>query len=176
MQQLFQLFFKNATTRSSCMRLRGLRSINLVCCILFIIFLIVVFITIFIISIIHTYVVYYNFVQSYPFSTVPFWKDNRTVNKQPLLPVLKVADVNLSNTTIVITACCRNVRKYLVGFQRNIQAITALFGNYHIYLCESDSHDETLQFLNEWKKNDSDHVRVHTKGWQTRRVSSRKFN
>jgi hypothetical protein len=143
---------------------------------IFIIFIIFTLILIIIISIIRAYIDYNNFVQSYPFSTVPFWKDNRTLSKKPLLPVLKVENVNLSNATIAITACCRNVRKHLVGFQRNVQAIAALFGVYRIYLYESDSRDRTLKFLNEWQKNDSDHVRVYSKGQQRRHVPSRKFN
>jgi cellulose synthase/poly-beta-1,6-N-acetylglucosamine synthase-like glycosyltransferase len=158
------------------MKLRGLRSMNIVCCILFIIFIIFTLIILFIIFIIHTYIVYNNFVKSYPFSTVPFWKDNRTINKKPLLPVLNVENVNLSNATIVITACCRNVRKHLAGFQRNIRSITALFGIYHIYLCESDSSDGTFELLNEWQKSDPDHVRVYSKGHQQWTVVSRKFN
>ncbi|CAF1134108.1 unnamed protein product [Rotaria sordida] len=155
------------------MKLRGLRTINIICLILCIISMIFTLIVIFIISIIHTFIVYNNFVKSYQFSTVPFWKDNRTINQKPLLPLLKVEDVNLSNFTIVIASCCRNVRKNLVGFQQNIYAITALFGNYRIYFGESDSHDGTLNFLNEWRKNDSDHVRVYSSGQQRWLVPSR---
>jgi hypothetical protein len=157
-------------------RRRGFRSINLVCLIVFIIYICICLVTLFILHIIYTIIVYNYFIQSYPFSTVPFWKDNRTINKDSLLPILKIDNVNLSNATIVIAACCRNVRKNLVGFQRNVQAISMLFGNYRIYLGESDSHDGTLSFLYEWQKNDSDHVRVHTKGQQRLRVFSRKFN
>jgi hypothetical protein len=112
----------------------------------------------------------------YPFSTVPFWKDNRTKIYQPLLPILKVEDVNLTNDSIVITACCRNARGHLPGFQRNIQTIAALFGKYHIYMGESDSNDDTLTFLNEWQANDSVHVRVISQGNLRRRGLSRKSN
>ncbi|CAF3436315.1 unnamed protein product [Rotaria sp. Silwood1] len=157
------------------MKLRGLRTINIICLILCIISMIFTIIIICVISIIHTFIVYNNFVKSYPFSTVPFWKDNRTINKNPLIPLLKIEDVNLSNFTIVIASCCRNVKKNLVGFQRNVHAITALFGDYRIYLGESDSHDETLKFLNEWRKNDLDHIRVYSKGQQRWQVPSREF-
>ncbi|CAF2414232.1 unnamed protein product [Rotaria sp. Silwood2] len=155
------------------MKLRGLRTINITCLILCIISMIFTLIIICIISVIHTFIVYNNFVKSYPFSTVPFWKDNRAINKNPLLPVLKVEDVNLSNLTIVIASCCRNVKKNLLGFQRNLHAITTLFGYYRIYLGESDSHDGTLEALNEWRKNDSDHVRVYSTGQQRWQVPSR---
>ena len=128
--------------------------------------------TLLLIPIVHRIIVYRNFAQSYPFSTVPFWEDNRAIYKKPLMPVMKVDDVNLSNATVVIASCCRNVRKKLVGFQRNVQIITALFGNYRIYLFESDSLDGTLEFLNKWQKNDSDHVRIHTKGQLRWRVFS----
>lgn len=175
-RRLFSLFLKGEIIRIPYMRSRGFRSINLTCCIIFIIFIIFTLILILIIPIIRIYIVYNNFVQTFPFSTVPFWKDNRTINKKPLLPVLKVENVNLSSATIAIAACCRNVRKHLVGFQRNTQAITALFGIYRIYLYESDSRDKTLAFLNEWQKNDSDHVRVQSKGNQRWRVTSRKCN
>jgi hypothetical protein len=158
------------------MKLRGLRSINLVCLTLFIISIVLTLTILFITSIIYTIIVYNNFVQTYSFSDVPFWKDNRTLHKQTLLPILKIEDVNLSNATIVIAACCRNVKKHLLGFQRNVRAIATLFGSYRIYFCESDSHDGTLQFLNKWQKNDSDHVRVHTKGQQRWRMFTRKFS
>lgn len=158
------------------MRLRGRRSINLHCLAVLIISICITVVVIFIIHVIYIIIIYNHFVYTYPFSTVPFWKDNRTINKDPLLSVLKVENVNLSDATIVVTACCRNVKKNLVGFQRNVQAITRLFGNYRIYLGESDSQDGTLNFLYEWQKNDSDHVRVHTKGQQRWHVFSRKFN
>jgi hypothetical protein len=156
------------------MRLRGLRSIDPVCLVLCGIYIIWGVIIIFIISLIYTIIVYNIFIRSYPFSTVPFWKDNRTTSKKALLPVLKVEDIKLKNATIVIAACCRNVKKKFSGFQRNVEAIAALFGDYRIYLCESDSGDGTLKLLNEWQKNDSAHIRVHSKGRQ-QHIYSRKF-
>lgn len=158
------------------MKVRGLRTINPCCVTVFISSLILIVLLSFVFSIVRTIVSYNNFLRAYQFSTVPFWQDNRTINKKPLLPSIKVENVNLSNSTIVITACCRNVEKHLTGFQRNIKSIIALFGNYRIYFCESDSNDGTLLFLNQWKANDSDHVRVSTKGQQRWSVFSRKFN
>ncbi|CAF1618951.1 unnamed protein product [Adineta ricciae] len=99
--------------------------------------------------------------------------DDRITSKTPLLPNTEIEKVTLTNSTIVITACCRNVRRNLPGFQRNIQSIAKLFGNYRIYLGESDSDDETLTYLNQWKNNDSDHVRVYTYGQQRWKLMSR---
>ncbi|CAF4605708.1 unnamed protein product [Rotaria socialis] len=155
------------------MKLRGLRTVNVVCLTLCIIAGICFLLVLFVISIIHTYISYNSFVKSFQFSTVPFWKDNRTINASPLVPVIKLEEVSLLNLSIVVVSCCRNVRKHLVGFQRNLQAITALFGDYRIYLGESDSEDGTLTFLNQWRNNDSEHVRVHTKGQQRWRIFSR---
>jgi hypothetical protein len=174
MQQLSLLFHNNEIKRILYIRSRGRRLINLRC-VLFIIFIILVLIIIYINSIIHKYNVYKEFIEIHPFSTVPFWKDNRTTSQKSLLPVFKIEDINLSNSTIAIAACCRNVGRHLVGFQRNVAAITALFGHYRIYLCESDSYDRTLRFLKEWQKNDTEHVRVHSEGEQSQYISSRKF-
>lgn len=157
------------------MRLRGLRTINIFCLSICFISLIFVIFAVFVISFLHTHISYRNFVNSFEFSTVPFWKDNRTINENPLLPIKKIEDVNLSEFTIVVASCCRNVRKHLAGFQRNIKSITSLFGNYRIYLGESDSRDGTLAFLNEWQTTDSEHVRVDTKGQQRWQVFSRKL-
>ena len=154
---------------------RGFRSISLYRCILLITCLIFLPIIIIVDSVANTYIVYYNFIETYPFSTVPFWQDNRTISKEILLPVLNVEKVNLSNATIAIVACCRNVRRHLKGFQRNLAAISALFGHYRIYLCESDSYDGTLRFLKQWQKNDSDHVRVHSEGEQSWYIFSRNY-
>jgi hypothetical protein len=172
----FLLLLKKESLCNRHMRLRGLRSINLVCFTLYSIYIIAIVVIITIGFMIYKIIVYENFMQTYPFSNVPFWKDPRITNKKPLLPILKIEDVSLTDETIVIAACCRNVRKHLPMFQKNVQAIAALFGKYRIYLGESDSYDETLIFLNEWQANDSDHVRVHTDGHQRRRGFSRKFN
>jgi hypothetical protein len=158
------------------MRFRGLRSINLVCLVLFFIYFTFTVLTLAFGFVTHKIILYNKFIRSYPFSTVPFWKDNRTRNYQPLLPILKVEDVNLTNESIVIIACCRNARRHLTVFQRNIQAIAALFGKYDIYIGESDSNDDTLTFLHEWQENDSVHVRVISQGNLRRRGFSRKFN
>ena len=175
LQQLILLFPNQEIRRALFIRPRILRSKNCLRFILFINFIISILLIIYIRSTINKYYAYQSFIQVYPFSTVSFWKDNRTINQKQLLPVRKIEDVNLSNATIAIGACCRTVRKHLVGFQRNLASITALFGQYRIYIYESDSYDSTLKFLRQWQKNDSDHVRVHSEGEQSRYVSSRKF-
>ncbi|CAF3606929.1 unnamed protein product [Rotaria sp. Silwood1] len=107
-----------------------------------------------------------------PNSSVAFWEDSRTYQtgwSRPE-PITTIDKVNLTNFTFVITACCRNVENHLIGFQKNIRAIGALFRSYHLYLGESDSDDGTLKFLQEWSKNDSNHVSVYTAGQQRRRL------
>ena len=151
------------------MKLRRLRTNKLVYTILTVLIVAIGFI-------LYKIIIYNHFIRSYPFSTVPFWKDNRTKNYQLLLPILKVDDVNLTNESIVITACCRNVRRHLPGFQRNVLTIAALFGKYHIYMGESDSNDDTLTFLNEWQANDLVHVRVISQGQLRWSGLSRKFS
>ncbi|CAF0863377.1 unnamed protein product [Adineta steineri] len=148
------------------MRFRGRRSLNFICLIRLLICTICILISIFIFHIIYTIIIYNYFIQTYQFSTEPFWKDNRTIHDKILLPTISIENVNLSNATIVIAACCRNVRKNLGVFQKHIRSITAFFHDYRIYLGESDSHDETLSLLYDWQKSDADHVRVHTKGHQ----------
>ncbi len=176
LERLYLVFLNYEIKRIPYIRSRGLRSMNFRRCILLISCVISILILIYIHSIIQKYNAYQKFVEIHPFSTVPFWKDKRRINEKTLLPVFKIDDIHLSNATIAIAACCRNVRKHLKGFQRNVAAITALFGQYRIYLCESDSYDNTLRLLNEWQKNDSDHVRVHSEGAQSEYISSRKFN
>jgi hypothetical protein len=154
---------------------RGLRSINLMCMGSCFIGLCATVLVLLVVLVVQTILAYDHFVLTYPFSTVPFWQDNRTVTETPPLPVLTTNAVNLSSSTIVITACCRNVEKHLVQFQRNIRAITALFGRYRIYLGESDSHDGTLEILKNWEKSDPNHVHVQTKGFQRLFTSSREF-
>jgi len=110
-------------------------------------------------------------------SSLAFWEDNRTLSRgRPLpSPIITIEKVNLKNLTLVITACCRNVEKYLIAFQNNIRAIGNLFGNYRIYLGESDSQDGTLKFIQQWKKNDSNHVYVYTAGNQRWKLYLRKL-
>ena len=153
---------------------RGLRSINLLCMCSCFMSLCTILLVLTISVVVQTIVAYHHFVLTYPFSSVPFWQDNRSVTATPPSPVLTTKAVNLSSSTIVIAACCRNVGKHLVQFRRNIRTITALFGSYRIYLGESDSSDETLTILKNWEKSDSKHVRVQTKGSQRFSISSRK--
>ena len=156
------------------MRLRrGRRSINFLCLVRWSILLCCVFVSFVILHVLSTVISYHHFTHTFQFSNVSFWKDDRITSKTPLLPITEIEKVNLTNSTIVITACCRNVRRNLPGFQRNIQSIAKLFGNYRIYLGESDSDDETLTYLNQWKNNDSDHVRVYTYGQQRWKLMSR---
>ena len=110
-------------------------------------------------------------------SSLAFWEDNRTLEtRRPLpSPIITTDKVNLTNLTLVITACCRNVEKHLIDFQNNIRAIGGLFKNYRLYLGESDSRDGTLNFIQEWAKSDPNHVDVYTARNQRWRVFFRKL-
>jgi hypothetical protein len=109
-------------------------------------------------------------------SSVAFWQDNRTYQTgRPVpLPTRTIEQVNLTNLTLVITACCRDVESHLIGFQKNIRAIGALFRNYRLYLGESDSTDGTMKFIRKWAKDDPDHVDVYSAGQQRWRQFFRK--
>lgn len=153
--------------RSFCVgKCRRFRSINLPCLIVFFAGAFILLILIIFLTVIHQVIIYVYFVYTYPFPAVPFWKDNRTFSSRSLLSRIESNQVNLSNSTIVIAACCRNVEKSLIQFQKNVHKISQLFRDYRIYLCESDSTDRTLKFLNEWNSNDSEHVRVYSYGRQ----------
>jgi hypothetical protein len=109
--------------------------------------------------------------------SLAFWEDNRTLaTGRPLpSPITTNDKVNLTNLTLVITACCRNVEKHLPEFKTNIRAIGSLFKKYRLYLYESDSQDNTLKIIQEWAKNDSSHVEVYTAGNQRRYQFFRKL-
>ncbi|CAF1567226.1 unnamed protein product, partial [Adineta steineri] len=128
--------------------------LGMICCIISIMIFVMI-----IVAIVHRYS---QLLKVSPLTSKAFWEDNRTLSRSELLPspIITIDKVNLTNLTLVITACCRNVEKYLIPFQNNIRAIGNLFGNYKIYLGESDSQDGTLKVLRQWAKNDSNHVSV----------------
>ena len=118
---------------------------------------------------------YETFIRDHPFYDIAFWQDNRTMKNENLFPIRKLDDVHLSNSSIVVSVCARDVEKHLKNFQKNIRQITDLFGDYRILFCESESTDGTLNFLQRWKNNDSQHVRILTKGKRRFSFSSSKF-
>ncbi|UJR11420.1 hypothetical protein I4U23_015600 [Adineta vaga] len=132
----------------------------MICCIVLIMIIVVLGITI-----IYRYT---QLLEVSPLSSAAFWEDNRTLSTGRSLPssIRTINNVNLTNFTLVITACCRNVEKYLGRFQKNIRAIGNLFGNYKIYLGESDSQDRTLEFIQNWAIEDPNHVYVYSAGNQ----------
>ena len=103
-----------------------------------------------------------------PIFSLPFWQDNRTyqTGRLPPSPTNTIESINLKNLTLIVAACCRNVEQHLIGFQRNVHAIGALFRTYRLYLGESDSNDGTLKFIQEWAAYDPDHVYVYSAGQQ----------
>ena len=145
-------------------RCRRIRSINTNC--LIVAYGALIFAMLIITSLIVLYQImsYQHFMRTYPFSDVPFWRDNRTRQWKPLPPVIRVDQVNLSNATIVIAASCRNVEKALIQLRRNVQRSGQLVRDFRIYLRGSDSTDRTLQILNDWRNNDTEHVRLYSYG------------
>ena len=51
--------------------------------------------------------------------------------------------------------------------------VRASAGQYRIYLYESDSSDKSLEYLQEWQRNDTEHVRVYSAGTQRLQIPSR---
>ena len=174
LERMFQFFLYFGSTRFSLIPIRGLRSLSIFRCIYLFVFLILLAILLFFGYHLQHYFAYQRFLKEHPLSNVPFWKDNRTIISSRLIPIRTIKDVHLSNATIAIGACCRNVRENLLGFQRNLATITTLFGQYRIYLYESDSRDKTYEYLKEWQQNDAEHVRVYSAGLQRTQISSRK--
>jgi hypothetical protein len=140
-------------------------------------YLLLILTTVIIVLVVDRSVTYAYFVDEHSLSSLPFWEDNRTLQTgRPLpLPIITTDQVNLTNFTLAIAACCRNVEKHLIGFQKNVRAIGALFQKYHLFLGESDSTDGTLKFIQQWAKNDSNHVNVYTAGHQRGRLLLRKL-
>ena len=100
------------------------------------------------------------------FSTEVFWKNNRTVPQ----PVRTIDEVNLTESSFVVAACCRNVRRHLPAFRTNLEAIGKLFRSTRFFFAESDSNDGTLEFLQQWQRNQSDQIFLHTSGSQRLRM------
>ena len=119
-------------------------------------------------SLLSQWIIYDEFLSNHRFSSVPFWNDSRlwwnSKRKNISFPrrQLSIDDVQLNSSQIVISACSKDVFRHLPTFQKNVQSIVELFADYRIYLGESFSSDSTLDYLEEWRKNDSKHVRLFT--------------
>ena len=107
---------------------------------------------------------YEAFLQYQSLNSVPFWQDNRTMKNTRLFPIRKIEEVNLSNSSIVIVACARDVEKYIENFRKNMRKITNLFQDYQILIYESESKDNTRKLLYTWRYNDPDHMRLLIEG------------
>ena len=84
---------------------------------------------------------------------VTFWyvqPANRPI-PTPQLMQLSVKLSLMKNCSLIITACARNVEKYLPDFRSNIEHIASLFGQHFIFIGESDSTDTTLMYLRQWR-------------------------
>lgn len=86
-----------------------------------------------------------------------FWHPSSTNSR---ISIQRSANFILSNETVLILGCGRNVANSLPGFRRNIYKILKLFKDYRIFLGESDSTDTTLLALQKWSEQDA---RVHVR-------------
>jgi hypothetical protein len=69
----------------------------------------------------------------------------------------------LKNSSLIIAACARDIGGDVFGFRDRIGNITSLFGEYRIFIGESDSSDNTLMYLHQWGK-ENDRVTIRTYG------------
>jgi len=58
----------------------------------------------------------------------------------------------LKNRSLIVALCARDVERHLSVFRWNIENIASLFGEYHIFIGESDSTDKTLIYLRQWSE------------------------
>ena len=78
----------------------------------------------------------------------------------------------LKNCSLIVTACTRNVEHNLPVFREKIESIVSLFGDYHIFVGESDSFDKTLILLRQWSEK-TDHITIKTYGNLSQTIASR---
>jgi hypothetical protein len=78
----------------------------------------------------------------------------------------------LKNCSLIITVCGRNVESHLSVFRWNIENIASLFGEYHIFIGESDSTDKTLIYLRQWSEK-NDRVTIKTYGNLSHSIAGR---
>ena len=84
-------------------------------------------------------------------------------NDRGFLPHRMKSPISLSNDSVVVMACGRNVENTLPGFQDNLYRLISLFKTYRILLGESDSKDNTLVYMQKWKRKDR-HVFLYSYG------------
>ena len=100
------------------------------------------------------------------YANIPFWQDNRTyqTGRTPPAATIDLDKIDLSNLSVAIVGCCRNVEENLRGFRANIHAIGGLFKKYRVYLGESDSNDGTVEFIERWAREEPGRVDLFTAG------------
>jgi hypothetical protein len=69
-----------------------------------------------------------------------------------------MCDKLMSQYSVVIAGCCRNVEKYIVKNLEIIDAIGTQFKNYQVIIYENDSIDKTRQLLVQNKKDNCDYI------------------
>lgn len=96
---------------------------------------------------------------------VTFWYVTAKNQTSPLNQGLNLESklALLKKCSLVVTACTRNVGHNLPEFRKKIENIASLFEDYHIFIGESDSSDETLLLLRRWSEK-TDRVTIKTYG------------
>ncbi|CAF1187573.1 unnamed protein product [Adineta ricciae] len=110
----------------------------------------------------------------YSLATIPhidtFWHSN---NDASIIVPRKRTQVKFDRSFIIVTACARDVAKFLPEFRRNIEDIVSIFEDYRVLIGESDSKDATREYLTKWSvKNPK--IQQYTYGNLTRTFSTRR--
>lgn len=71
----------------------------------------------------------------------------------------------MAQRRLVICGLCRDVRHFLPRFAARVERLGGQFKDYRVVLYENDSHDSTLEFLQDWQRaNSRVHVLTETLG------------
>lgn len=138
-QDIHDLFASNYASNmyiQKCLKIRRLNPINAVITLAFII-------------------LFWYTLQWYFPPPITFWLAtpvNKTIPLNQAL-TLDAKRAFLKNDSLIIAVCIRDAERHLSIFRENIDNITSLFGDYHIFVGESDSSDETSIFLRQWSEN-----------------------
>lgn len=105
---------------------------------------------------------------------VTFWYISSNDQRSPINRRLSLESklMLLKTYSLIVATCTRDVENNLVAFRKRIESIASLFGDYHIFIGESDSSDKTLILLRQWSEQ-SDRVTMKTYGNLSRKIPRR---
>lgn len=99
-----------------------------------------------------------------------FWHPN---NSTSITRPHQISNRSFNHDFVVVTACGRDVHRFLPYFRRNMESILTVFQDYRILLGESDSADNTLAYMKNWSLTNSK-VFTYTYGNLTNSYSTRR--